>query len=65
MVDAQTFLVPNFSYDGTAPDAHFWVGKGTSPGPEGISFNREMGIILYLRVPKPFRVWGAPSKKLK
>jgi hypothetical protein len=35
VVDAQTFLVPNFSYDGTAPDAHFWVGKGTTPGPEG------------------------------
>jgi hypothetical protein len=35
VVDAQTFLIPNFSYDGTAPDAHFWVGKGTTPGPEG------------------------------
>ncbi|TRY81057.1 hypothetical protein TCAL_09448 [Tigriopus californicus] len=35
VVDAQTFLIPSFSYDGTAPDAHFWVGKGTRPGPEG------------------------------
>ena len=52
VVDAQTFLVPNFSYDGTAPDAHFWVGKGTSPGPEGISFNGGDGhITLPLEFP--------------
>ena len=35
VVDAQTFLIPAFSYDGQAPDAHFWVGKGNRPGPEG------------------------------
>ena len=34
MVDAQTFLIPNFTYDGQAPDAHFWVGQGKRPGPE-------------------------------
>ena len=34
VVDAQTFLIPRFSYDGQAPDAHFWVGQG-KPGPEG------------------------------
>lgn len=34
VVDAQTFLIPNFSYDGAAPDAYFWVGKG-SPTPSG------------------------------
>ena len=34
-MDAQTFLIPAFSYDGQAPDAHFWVGKGNRPGPEG------------------------------
>ena len=34
VVDAQTFLIPNFTYDGQAPDAHFWVGEGTRPGPE-------------------------------
>ena len=34
VVDAQTFLIPNFSYDGQAPDAHFWVGQGNRPGPE-------------------------------
>ena len=36
VVDAQTFLIPRFSYDGQAPDAHFWVGKGNRPGPEGM-----------------------------
>jgi len=35
VVDAQTFLIPSFSYDGQAPDAHFWAGKGQRPGPEG------------------------------
>ena len=34
VVDAQTFLIPNFTYDGQAPDAHFWVGQGKRPGPE-------------------------------
>ena len=34
VVDAQTFLIPNFTYDGQAPDAHFWVGEGNRPGPE-------------------------------
>lgn len=34
MVDAQTFLIPNFTYNGQAPDAHFWVGEGNRPGPE-------------------------------
>ena len=34
-MDAQTFLIPRFSYDGQAPDAHFWVGNGNRPGPEG------------------------------
>ena len=35
IVDAQTFLIPSFNYDGQAPDAHFWVGTGQRPGPEG------------------------------
>lgn len=35
VVDAQTFLIPNFSYDGQAPDAFFWVGKGDRPSQEG------------------------------
>ena len=34
-MDAQTFLIPNFTYDGQAPDAHFWVGQGNRVGPEG------------------------------
>ena len=36
IVDAQTFLIPSFNYDGQAPDAHFWIGTGQRPGPEGI-----------------------------
>jgi len=43
VVDAQTFLVPNFTYDGSAPDAHFWVGTGSRPGPEGVQVADENG----------------------
>ena len=38
IVDAQTFLIPSFNYDGQAPDAHFWVGVGRRPGPEGNNY---------------------------
>jgi len=43
IVDAQTFLIPNFTYDGQAPDAHFWVGTGDRPGPEGTFVSDENG----------------------
>ncbi|VVC87148.1 unnamed protein product [Leptidea sinapis] len=43
VVDAQTLLVPNFSYDGEAPDAKFWVGRGEKPSPEGIRIPDENG----------------------
>ncbi|XP_076043060.1 DM13 and DOMON_DOH domain-containing protein skeletor isoform X2 [Oratosquilla oratoria] len=48
VVDAQTFLIPNFSYDGTAPDAFFWVGKGT-PGPSGQQVPDENGSLEPLK----------------
>jgi len=35
IVDAQTFLIPNFTYDGGAPDAFFWVGSGSDPTKDG------------------------------
>ncbi|KAG6456793.1 hypothetical protein O3G_MSEX009951 [Manduca sexta] len=43
VVDAQTLLVPHFSYDGEAPDAKFWVGRGESPSPQGIRIPDENG----------------------
>ncbi|KAF5296682.1 hypothetical protein FQR65_LT10223 [Abscondita terminalis] len=43
IVDAQTLLVPNFSYDGEAPDAKFWVGRGSKPSPQGIRVPDENG----------------------
>ncbi|XP_059469752.1 protein Skeletor, isoforms B/C isoform X2 [Neocloeon triangulifer] len=43
IVDAQTFLVPNFSYDGEAPDAKFWVGSGEKPTSQGIKVADENG----------------------
>ncbi|KAL4704033.1 hypothetical protein ACJJTC_015189 [Scirpophaga incertulas] len=43
VVDAQTLLVPNFSYDGEAPDAKFWVGRGETPSPQGIRIPDENG----------------------
>ncbi|KAJ6639397.1 Protein Skeletor, isoforms B/C [Pseudolycoriella hygida] len=43
IVDAQTLLVPNFSYDGEAPDAKFWVGRGSKPSPNGSRIPDENG----------------------
>ncbi|XP_063233288.1 protein Skeletor, isoforms D/E-like [Bacillus rossius redtenbacheri] len=43
IVDAQTLLIPNFSYDGEAPDAKFWVGRGAKPGPQGVRVPDENG----------------------
>ncbi|XP_050553972.1 protein Skeletor, isoforms B/C-like isoform X1 [Spodoptera frugiperda] len=49
VVDAQTLLVPNFSYDGEAPDAKFWVGRGDKPSPQGIRIPDENGKEVPLR----------------
>ncbi|XP_055594127.1 protein Skeletor, isoforms B/C [Uranotaenia lowii] len=43
IVDAQTLLIPNFNYDGEAPDAKFWVGRGAKPSPQGIRIPDENG----------------------
>ncbi|KAK1125042.1 hypothetical protein K0M31_006380 [Melipona bicolor] len=43
VVDAQTLLIPSFSYDGEAPDAKFWVGAGPAPSPQGIRVPDENG----------------------
>ncbi|XP_026678784.1 protein Skeletor, isoforms B/C [Diaphorina citri] len=34
--DENTLFIKSFSYDGTGPDAYFWVGKSARPSPEGI-----------------------------
>ncbi|KAM8703020.1 hypothetical protein ACLKA7_005376 [Drosophila subpalustris] len=34
-VDESTLFVKSFAYDGTGPDAFFWVGKTARPSPEG------------------------------
>ena len=34
-VDESTLFVKGFAYDGTAPDAFFWVGNTARPNPEG------------------------------
>ncbi|CAL1686319.1 unnamed protein product [Lasius platythorax] len=43
IVDAQTLLIPSFSYDGEAPDAKFWVGTGPTPSSQGIRIPDENG----------------------
>ncbi|CAB3232551.1 unnamed protein product [Arctia plantaginis] len=35
-VDENTVYVRGFAYDGTGPDAYFWVGDTPQPSPEGI-----------------------------
>ncbi|XP_050318920.1 protein Skeletor, isoforms B/C isoform X1 [Bactrocera neohumeralis] len=49
IVDAQTLLIPNFSYDGEAPDAKFWVGRGHRPSPQGLRIPDENGKEIPLR----------------
>ncbi|XP_054015719.1 protein Skeletor, isoforms B/C isoform X1 [Hylaeus anthracinus] len=49
VVDAQTLLIPSFSYDGEAPDAKFWAGAGPSPSPQGIRIPDENGKVVPLR----------------
>ncbi|XP_030369637.1 protein Skeletor, isoforms B/C isoform X2 [Scaptodrosophila lebanonensis] len=34
-VDESTLFVKSFAYDGTGPDAFFWVGKTARPSPDG------------------------------
>lgn len=34
-VDENTIFIKGFSYDGTGPDAFFWVGNSPRPSPEG------------------------------
>ncbi|XP_017488069.1 PREDICTED: protein Skeletor, isoforms B/C-like [Rhagoletis zephyria] len=34
-VDESTLFIKSFAYDGTGPDAFFWVGKTPRPSPEG------------------------------
>ncbi|XP_031617748.1 protein Skeletor, isoforms B/C isoform X2 [Contarinia nasturtii] len=49
VVDAQTILIPNFSYDGEAPDGKFWVGRGDKPTPNGIRIPDENGRVTPLQ----------------
>lgn len=34
-VDESTLFIKSFAYDGTGPDAFFWVGNTARPSPEG------------------------------
>lgn len=34
-VDESTIFIKGFAYEGTAPDAFFWVGNAPQPSPEG------------------------------
>ena len=35
-VDDRNLFVRNFRYDGTGPEAYFWVGDDTQPSPKGM-----------------------------
>ncbi|GBP44118.1 hypothetical protein EVAR_81439_1 [Eumeta japonica] len=35
-VDEKTIFIRGFAYDGTGPDAYFWVGNSPQPSPEGL-----------------------------
>lgn len=42
-VDANTFLVVNFNYDGNGIDTFFWSGASNRPGPQGFIVPDEFG----------------------
>ena len=42
VLDDKTFLIPNFFYDGAAPDAFFWAGQGDEPSADGIKVPNEV-----------------------
>lgn len=43
IVDAQTFLVPNFHYDGEGPAGYWWVTRGSRQAPTGLRLKDENG----------------------
>nr|CAI5861596.1 unnamed protein product [Callosobruchus analis] len=49
ILDAKTFYIPNLHYDGSGPDAYFWVGNGSEPTSFGIKVPNEMGSLDPLR----------------
>lgn len=42
-VDASTFLIVNFNYDGNGIDTFFWSGASNRPGPQGFIVPDEFG----------------------
>ena len=42
-VDANTFLIVNFNYDGNGVDTFFWSGASNRPGPQGFIVPDEYG----------------------
>lgn len=42
-VDASTFLIQNFNYDGNGIDTFFWSGASNRPGPQGFIVPDEYG----------------------
>ncbi|RWS12065.1 protein Skeletor: isoforms D/E-like protein, partial [Dinothrombium tinctorium] len=49
IVDAQTFLIPDFHYDGLGPAAYWWATKGPRQGPGGVHLDDENGSQKKLR----------------
>lgn len=43
IIDAKTFRLPNFHYDGKAKDAYFYVGIGPQPASKGHKVPDEYG----------------------
>jgi hypothetical protein len=42
-VDAETFLIVDFNYDGNGIDTFFWSGASNRPGPQGFIVPNEYG----------------------
>ena len=42
LLDMKTFYISDLHYDGSAPDAFFWVGTGPEPNAQGVKVPNEL-----------------------
>jgi len=55
IIDAQTFLITDFHYDGQGPQAFWWATKGEKQTPQGLKIPDENGSL------KPLRRYGGET----
>ncbi|XP_045455231.1 protein Skeletor, isoforms B/C [Melitaea cinxia] len=57
-LDASTFVIPEFHYDGSGEEVYFWTGVGPQPSSRGIKIPDEDGYL------EPLRAYGGEDVRL-